>query len=87
MTAHIYGAGTRLSSAYTAGVDGKRFAKHFGDKKSAAYRAWQEGRIVLIENTINRMAAARYGSAAIVSALQGNPCNLTKKQAERVVYD
>lgn len=41
---HIYKAGTRLSSAYTAGVNGLPFAKHFGGRTSAAYRAWKAGR-------------------------------------------
>lgn len=41
---HIYGYGSRLSSAYTAGVDGKPHAKHFGGMNSKATKAWLAGR-------------------------------------------
>lgn len=41
---HKYGAGTRLSSAYTAGLDGRPHAKHYGGMGSAATKAWLTGR-------------------------------------------
>ena len=40
---HQYGYGSRLSSAYTAGVDGKPYPQHNGPKSSAAYKAWLSG--------------------------------------------
>lgn len=44
MNPHRYAAGTRLSSAYTAGRKGLPFARHFGTKSSSAYKAWKLGR-------------------------------------------
>lgn len=40
--AYIYGAGTRLSSAYTQGYDGLPLAKHHGN--GAAKTAWECGK-------------------------------------------
>ena len=41
---YIYGAGTRLSSAYTAGFNSEPHAKHFGGMSSAATKAWLTGK-------------------------------------------
>lgn len=43
---YTYGAGTRLSSAYTLGRDGKPCPPHSSEKTSAAYEAWKTGREV-----------------------------------------
>lgn len=40
---HTYEAGTRLSSAYTAGRNGEPHAKHYGGMDSPATKAWLEG--------------------------------------------
>ena len=40
---HIYGAGTRLSSAYTIGRDGKPCPRHCADRSSHGYAAWKLG--------------------------------------------
>jgi hypothetical protein len=40
---HQYGAGTRLSSAYTAGKDGKECPVYCRDKTSQGYKAWKRG--------------------------------------------
>ena len=40
---HTYGAGTRLSSAYTMGRKGLPCPKHSSEPSSAAYRAWKAG--------------------------------------------
>lgn len=44
MNPHTYGAGTRLSSAYTAGRDGLPCPAYCRDRTSAAYKAWAEGK-------------------------------------------
>lgn len=41
---HIYGAGTRLSDAYTMGRDGQPCPRYCAEKTSAAYKAWKRGR-------------------------------------------
>lgn len=38
-----YCAGTRLSSAYTAGRDGLPCPRYCAEKSSAAYKAWRAG--------------------------------------------
>lgn len=40
---HKYQVGTRLSSLYTLGRDGKPYPKYGGVKTSAGYRAWKLG--------------------------------------------
>jgi hypothetical protein len=40
---HVYGAGTRLSSAYTIGRDGKPCPRYCAERTSAAHRAWKLG--------------------------------------------
>ena len=43
-TPYTYGAGTRLSSLYTAGLDGKPLPSYATDETSAGYKAWKAGR-------------------------------------------
>ena len=43
MSPHTYGAGTRLSSAYTAGRNGLPLPRHSAVRGSAAAKAWQQG--------------------------------------------
>jgi hypothetical protein len=40
---HTYGAGTRLSSLYTAGRNGLPRPRYAGDTTSAGSKAWREG--------------------------------------------
>ncbi len=42
--AYTFGAGTRLSSAYTQGRKGLPCPKHSSEPSSAAFHAWQTGR-------------------------------------------
>ena len=49
MNPHVYGAGTRLSSLYTMGFDGKPFPKYGGNKTSAGFKAWQKGKFDRLE--------------------------------------
>lgn len=62
---HRYGFKSRLSSAYTAGRDGKPAAPHFGDKTSAAYKAWKLGRDERACNTHDDMLAALKANLAL----------------------
>lgn len=41
---HVYGAGTRLSEAYTIGRDGLPCPRHYAEKGSLTRQAWQRGR-------------------------------------------
>ena len=44
MVPYRYGGGSRLSSAYTMGRDGKPLPRYAAEKTSLAYRAWKVGR-------------------------------------------
>lgn len=41
---HKYGAGTRLSEAYSMGRDGQPCPRYCAEKTSAARKAWKRGR-------------------------------------------
>jgi hypothetical protein len=54
---HVYGAGTRLSEAYTAGRDGLPCPRHYAEPSSLTRQAYERGRAEFLASQSDESAA------------------------------
>ena len=70
MSPHTYGAGTRLSSAYTAGRNGLPLPRYCAVRGSAAAIAWQHGHDEHLAKEAKRAAWRVNKEAAVLAKLE-----------------
>ncbi len=70
MSPHTYGAGTRLSSAYTAGRNGLPLPRYCAVRGSAAAIAWQHGHDERVAKEAKRAAWRVNKEAAVLAKLE-----------------